>query len=344
MKHKTEDYKLSAVKYYLSNSFSLDYVCNIFGCKKQSLTRWVKRYNEVKELKRHNRTNISYKITKEQLVYAIRMLNNNEQITMIELKKLILLKYPEFNITSQHLGIVLRDNNITRKRTKHQHFPKTRYGIETDKKKELDNFYNEIRKYPLDKIICLDETSIKPAMMLEYSKCKLGKRCILKTDDNNVFKKFTLLVAINNSKCIGYKLYEKGGMNKERFVDFLKDNVFNNYKNNLIVLDNAGSHNNQFVKDAIINSGNKYLFSIAYTPATNSPIENCFNQIKHYLKLNKKVLKYDELNNEIKNAINNVKKENYVNYFNYAYKKENLKQYTMKRSTLFRKPKIYKTT
>jgi len=45
MKHKTEDYKLSAVKYYLSNSFSLDYVCNIFGCKKQSLTRWVKRYN-----------------------------------------------------------------------------------------------------------------------------------------------------------------------------------------------------------------------------------------------------------------------------------------------------------
>ena len=49
MKHKTEDYKLSAVKYYLSNSFSLDYVCNIFGCKKQSLTRWVKRYNEVKK-------------------------------------------------------------------------------------------------------------------------------------------------------------------------------------------------------------------------------------------------------------------------------------------------------
>ena len=149
MKHKTEDYKLSAVKYYLSNSFSLDYVCNIFGCKKQSLARWIERYKDVKELKRHNRTNISYKITKEQLVYAIRMLNNNEQITMIELKKLILLKYPEFNITSQHLGIVLRDNNITRKRTKHQHFPKTRYGIETDKKKELDNFYNEIRKYPL---------------------------------------------------------------------------------------------------------------------------------------------------------------------------------------------------
>ena len=29
-KHKTEDYKLSAVKYYLKNDFSMEYVCDIF--------------------------------------------------------------------------------------------------------------------------------------------------------------------------------------------------------------------------------------------------------------------------------------------------------------------------
>jgi len=43
---------------------------------------------------------------------------------------------------------------------------------------------------------------------------------------------------------------------------------------------------------------------------------------------------------KIKDAINNVKKENYVNYFNYAYKTENLKAYTIKTSTLFRKTQI----
>ena len=43
-KHKTEDYKLSAVKYYLKNDFSMEYVCDIFECKKQSLSRWVDRY------------------------------------------------------------------------------------------------------------------------------------------------------------------------------------------------------------------------------------------------------------------------------------------------------------
>ena len=43
-KHKTEDYKLSAVKYYLRNDFSMEYVCDIFECKKQSLSRWVNSY------------------------------------------------------------------------------------------------------------------------------------------------------------------------------------------------------------------------------------------------------------------------------------------------------------
>jgi hypothetical protein len=95
-------------------------------------------------------------------------------------------------------------------------------------------------------------------------------------------------------------------MTKERFVEFLEENIFNKYKNHLIILDNAGSHNNEYVKQAIINSGNKYLFSLPYTPKTNRTIEEFFNQIKHYLKLNKKVLKYDELVVEIKNAIKQV--------------------------------------
>lgn len=63
-------------------------------------------------------------------------------------------------------------------------------------------------------------------MMLEYSRCQLGQKCIVKTDDNYVFRKFTLLVAISNSGCIGSKLYQQGAMTKERFVDFLQENVF----------------------------------------------------------------------------------------------------------------------
>lgn len=75
---------------------------------------------------------------------------------------------------------------------------------------------------------------IQPAMILEYSRCQLGQMCIVKTNDNYVFGKFTLLVAINNSRCVGSNLQQQGGMTKEIFVDFLQENVFRKYKDHLI--------------------------------------------------------------------------------------------------------------
>ena len=87
-KHKSEDYKISAVKYYLNNDVSLDDVCEIFDCSKQSLYRWVKRYNELEEIKRLNRKPKSYKITKEQVKYAIQKLKENERC---KLKTLFLI-------------------------------------------------------------------------------------------------------------------------------------------------------------------------------------------------------------------------------------------------------------
>jgi len=263
-KHKSEDYKLSAVKYYLNNNVSLNNVREIFNCPKQSLYRWVKRYETLQEIKRLNRKSVSYKITKDQVQYAIQKLKENEQITMEELNKVVKKKYTDFDITSQYLGQVIRDNNTTRKRTRHEHYPKERYGKPTDIKKELKEFYKKVGKYSLDKIISLDETSIQPSMYSAYSKCSLGKRCVIKTDDSYFFKKFTLLCSISNSKCTGATLYKEGGMTKERFVDFLEENIFNKYKNHLIILDNAGSHNNEYVKQAIINSGNKYLFTLFF--------------------------------------------------------------------------------
>ena len=166
-----------------------------------------------------------------------------------------------------------------------------------------------------------------------------------------------MLVAISNSKCIGYKLYESGGMTKERLVDFFEEFIFPHYKDHLIILDNAGSHNNQYVKDAILESRNKYQFSVPYTPKTNC-IELFFNQIKHYLKLNRRVLKFKELEKEVKNAITRivpcreqpslgssilkkVKKINYKNYFEYTYGKK-MDYKPRGKSTLHRKPKIYK--
>jgi len=43
-------------------------------------------------------------------------------------------KYNDFNITPQHLGQIIRDNNKTRKRRQHEHFSNKRYKNPIDKK------------------------------------------------------------------------------------------------------------------------------------------------------------------------------------------------------------------
>lgn len=48
--------------------------------------------------------------------------------------------FNDYSITSQHLGIVIRDNNITRKRTTKRHYPETRYGKTVNLKKKSINF------------------------------------------------------------------------------------------------------------------------------------------------------------------------------------------------------------
>lgn len=82
-KHKTEDYKISAVKYYLNNDKGDGYkkTCKIFDCKKSTLRDWIKRYKTSKNLTRRNRKSVSYKITKPQVKTALDLLKQNEQLT-----------------------------------------------------------------------------------------------------------------------------------------------------------------------------------------------------------------------------------------------------------------------
>ena len=55
MKHKSVDYKISAVKYYINYNVSMDEVCEIFDCKKISLKRWIDRYDKNGTITRYNR-------------------------------------------------------------------------------------------------------------------------------------------------------------------------------------------------------------------------------------------------------------------------------------------------
>jgi transposase-like protein len=48
-KHKSEDYKITAVKYYLENDTNYTKTCKIFKCSERSLKRWIERCEELEE-------------------------------------------------------------------------------------------------------------------------------------------------------------------------------------------------------------------------------------------------------------------------------------------------------
>jgi len=215
-----------------------------------------------------------------------------------------------------HLHRIIKDNNITLKLTRLRHEPIKRFGKKINIKSKLKEFYEEISKYKLKDIICIDETSINALQKRNHCYNEIGKRCVIKTHSQEVFKKYTCIFAINNKGVIGWKLYRKGGIDTDRLKHFLKKHITRKYKNKLIILDNASSHRNDKIKK-LINKKNNLLYTIPYQHFTNT-IEGFFNILKSRLQ-KLEGLVYDELKDNIKKVIKDIPKEYYKNIFKGSY-------------------------
>ena len=148
---------------------------------------------------------------------------------------------------------------------------------------------------------------------------ELGKRCIIKTENQEVFKKYTGIFAISTKGLIGYEVYKKGGIDSNRMVDFINKFINGKYKNKLIILDNASSHRNQRVKDNI-KENNELLYCVPYQHYTNA-IEQYFSVFKSKLR-KKKGLGYDELKKNVKRVLREIPRETYKKLFEGSYKRE----------------------
>ena len=121
-KHKSEDYKLSAVEYYLVGDKSQLEVCEIFKCSPRSLMRWVEKYEKEGEIKRENRKPVAYKVHKEHVKFLLDEINKNKTITMTELKHKLKDKF-KIELSRFHINRIITDNSITLKITRIRHEP-----------------------------------------------------------------------------------------------------------------------------------------------------------------------------------------------------------------------------
>jgi transposase len=333
---KSIDYKETAVNYYLVEDKTQEEVCKIFNCSRRSLMRWVKQHENEGKIKGYERKPKAYKVHKEHVDFLLQEIKKNKTITIDDLLYLLKNKYPDTQLSQSHLHRIIRDNNITLKLTRIRHEPVKRFGKDIDINNNLKDFYNEIKQHNIEDIICIDETSIKSLQKRNHCYSGIGKRCVIKTQSQEVFKKYTGIFAISVNGVVGWDLYEKSGINADRMVEFLEKHITNEFKNKIIILDNASSHRNPKVKE-IINQHNHLLYAVPYQHFTNS-IENYFSMLKSRLqKLDG--LTHTELKRNITKVIQGIPKEKYRNIVKGAY--ERPEKYVSKNKTRKRPKKNY---
>jgi transposase len=316
MKQHTEDYKQTAVKYYLEHNEDMRNTCEIFNCKFQSLSRWINQYKKQGNVNRKTRKNHNLKITPEIEKFVKENVKKQSTTTLWEFSKLVNEKFG-LHLTDRSIYNILNKNKITRKRLRSKYYPEKREGQE---KQDLEEFYKKLKNYDYNKTICLDETSIYLNMTLSYGRSRSGTRVIKKTN-KYPYKRYNMLCAISADKVVGWKLYpeRKGGVKTNDILDFLDEFVTDKYKNHLIIMDNAVIHKSKLIKEKIEESKNYLLHSVPYHPETNS-IEEFFSQLKHYIK-KESPNTYEDIYNVITKIIEKkIMKEHLTNYLKHSYK------------------------
>jgi hypothetical protein len=280
--------------------------------------RWVERYKKEGNVNIHYRKPVAYKVKKEYVKFLLDEIKKNKTITLYELTEKLKETYKDVDLTTTQIFRVIKDNNITLKLTRIRHEPTKRFGKDIDINTKIKEFYEEVKKYNIEDIISIDETSIKSLQKRNHCYSNKGKRCVIKTQSQEVFKKYTGIFAISVNGVIHWDLYEKGGINTDRLIEFLEHNITNKLRDKLIILDNASAHRNERIK-ALINKHNNILYAVPYQHFTNS-IENYFSMLKSRLqKLDG--LKYENLKENINKVISEIPKEKYENIFKGAYER-----------------------
>lgn len=335
--HKSSDYKETAVRHFLRFNKQLE-TCRIFECTPRSLMRWVERYNRTGTTSRQNRPAVAYKVETEHVKFLLKEIQKNPTITIADLHSLLLKKYPNLDISRVHVGRIVRDNNHTLKRTRVRHEPKERYGKAIDIHAQLAEFYKTVKKYHVDDMISIDETSLGSFMVRKYCRSKIGKRCVLKTHNQEVFKKFTGIFAISTTGCVGFHVYEKGGIDSQRLIEFLEKDVLAHARGKVIVLDNASSHRNPEVKKFVLKNNN-LLYSVPYQHFTN-PIENFFSVLKSHIQKERPIGR-EAIIETIRKSLQKIPKAHYRSFFKNAFERDSRPK-EKKPSTRERSPKKYK--
>jgi len=132
------------------------------------------------------------------------------------------------------------------------------------------------------RLVFIDETWTKTNMTRLYGWARRGRRLVDKVPHGH-WKTATFLAALRRDRVEAPCLFD-GPINGERFLAYVEQFLVPTLKpNDIVVLDNLGSHKGKAVRKAIKAAGARLLFLPKYSPDLN-PIEQLFAKLKTLIR------------------------------------------------------------
>lgn len=301
------DIRINAVLFY-NKIKSLRKTAQKFSCSKSTISNWV-NFVEGRGLLPLKRKRGLYTTEKHIIMNYV---SHAHFITLSDMKNEIIDKMGKSpSITTIHK--LLKQLNITRKRTKKVVYKNEEYMKELSEKRKA--FQEKIKLIPIDRIISIDETSTKIDMFMSYYYSKKG--IIVKRGVSSQYhRNNSVLSAITTAGALLTHV-KKRAFNSELFYDFMKEIVSKLEHKMFFILDNVGFHKTKKLQEMIKDKGHELLFIPPYSPEFN-PIEYIFSQLKHSIK-RKTPTNESDLHEVVYDFFNNLEQNNLTNCFHHAF-------------------------
>jgi transposase len=133
------------------------------------------------------------------------------------------------------------------------------------------------------RLVFIDETWTKTNMTRLYGWAKRGTRLIDKTTPFGHWNTTTFVAALRNDRIDAPCLFD-GPINGERFRAYVEQELVPTLnRDDVVVLDNLGSHKSKAVRSAVRAVGARLVFLPKYSPDLN-PIELAISKVKADLR------------------------------------------------------------
>jgi transposase len=250
------------------------------------------------------------KLTEEQVVTLIELIDNNNDATLKEIGELLTEK-TQVKVSKTTIWKLTKKFNYTWKK-------KTLYAAEKTSEKVQQkrwDFWQIIKEFRAEDLIFLDEAGVNLAMTRLYARAEKGQRARGEKPQKRG-KNVTMIQALSLIKIVASaNIY--GAVNGLIFEAFVvRKLVPQLWDGAVVIMDNASIHLSKMVRQSIEKAGAKLIYLSPYSPDF-SPIENLWSKVKAILK-KLEPRTYQELINAITDAMLQVTKNDIHNWFTHC--------------------------